>query len=130
MRASGDRDFDRRPDRSSDFRGRIWCSSAPMRILVSGTAGFVGFHLAHRLLADGHEVFGVDGITPYYDQDLKRRRHAILAAFPRFNAREFMLEDAERLRACVAEAAAERVFHLAAQPGVRYSSENPRPYVN
>jgi len=100
-----------------------------MHILITGTGGFVGFHLARRLLGEGHSVFGLDGITPYYDQSLKRRRHEMLSTFPSFVAREFMLEDAERLRAYVAEASAERVFHLAAQPGVRYSSENPRSYI-
>ena len=49
-----------------------------MRILVTGSAGFIGFHMAARLLADGHEVVGIDGFTPYHDPELKRRRHAIL----------------------------------------------------
>jgi UDP-glucuronate 4-epimerase len=101
-----------------------------MRILITGTAGFIGFHLARRLLADGHTVFGIDGITPYYDQTLKRRRHEMLGAFPQFTAREFMLENATQLAAAVAEAKAERVIHLAAQAGVRYSAENPRSYID
>jgi UDP-glucuronate 4-epimerase len=101
-----------------------------MRFLITGTAGFVGFHLAQRLLADGHTVLGIDGLTPYYDQTLKRRRHEILAQFPKFTARELMLEDAPRLTGCVAEAAAEVTVHLAAQAGVRYSNENPRAYID
>jgi UDP-glucuronate 4-epimerase len=96
-----------------------------MRFLITGTAGFIGFHLARRLLADGHTVFGVDGITPYYDQTLKRKRHELLAALPRFTAWEFMLEDAARL----AEASADIPVHLAGQPGVRYSIEHPRAYI-
>jgi UDP-glucuronate 4-epimerase len=101
-----------------------------MRFLITGTAGFIGFHLAQRLLAEGHTVLGIDGLTPYYDQALKRRRHEILARFPNFTARELMLEDAARLTACVAEAKAEITVHLAAQAGVRYSNENPRAYID
>jgi UDP-glucuronate 4-epimerase len=101
-----------------------------MRFLVTGTAGFVGFHLAQRLLADGHVVFGIDGITPYYDQALKRRRHDILARFPQFTAHELMLEDAGQLADRVRQATADVVIHLAAQAGVRYSAENPRAYID
>jgi UDP-glucuronate 4-epimerase len=101
-----------------------------MRFLITGTAGFIGFHLAQRLLADGHTVLGIDGLTPYYDQTLKRRRQEILARFSTFTARELMLEDAPRLTGCVAEAAAEVTVHLAAQAGVRYSNENPRAYID
>lgn len=57
-----------------------------MRILVTGSAGFIGFHMAARLLADGHEVVGIDGFTPYYDPELKRRRHAILEKISVFAA--------------------------------------------
>src|SRR5262249_19217351 len=100
-----------------------------MRFLVTGTAGFIGFHLARRLLADGHTVFGIDGITPYYDQTLKQRRHRELAVDPKFSARECMLEAAGDLAALVTEANADIVVHLAAQAGVRYSAENPRAYI-
>jgi UDP-glucuronate 4-epimerase len=101
-----------------------------MRFLITGTAGFVGFHLARRLLTEGHTVLGIDGLTPYYDQSLKRSRHEILARFANFTAREVMLEDAPQLAGCLAEAAAEVTVHLAAQAGVRYSNENPRAYIN
>jgi UDP-glucuronate 4-epimerase len=101
-----------------------------MRLLITGTAGFIGFHLAQRLLTDGHTVTGIDGITPYYDQMLKRTRHERLARFPQFTVREFMLEDAGRLAETVAEAAADVVVHLAAQAGVRYSIEAPRAYID
>jgi UDP-glucuronate 4-epimerase len=100
-----------------------------MRILVTGTAGFIGFHLARRLLAEGHAVTGLDAITPYYDQTLKLRRHALLAAEQRFAAYEFRLEESARLAALVKEASPEVVVHLAAQAGVRYSAENPRSYI-
>jgi UDP-glucuronate 4-epimerase len=101
-----------------------------MRFLITGTAGFIGFHLAQRLLAEGHTVFGIDGITPYYDQVLKRRRHQNLARFQTFMAQETALEEARLLADHVAEADAEIVIHLAAQAGVRYSAENPRAYID
>jgi UDP-glucuronate 4-epimerase len=100
-----------------------------MRFLITGTAGFIGFHLARRLLAEGHAVLGIDGITPYYDQALKRRRHENLAQFPNFTAREAMLEEPRLLAERVGEANADIVVHLAAQAGVRYSAENPRAYI-
>jgi UDP-glucuronate 4-epimerase len=100
-----------------------------MRYLISGTAGFIGYHLAKRLLSDGHSVHGIDGITPYYDQVLKRARHAGLAQFPAFSATEAMLENANVVAHCVGTARAEIMVHLAAQAGVRYSQENPRSYI-
>jgi UDP-glucuronate 4-epimerase len=100
-----------------------------MRFLITGTAGFIGFHLAKRLLADGHSVLGIDGLTPYYDPNLKRRRHQELARSSAFVSREAMIEDARLLADLVAEANADMVLHLAAQAGVRYSAENPRAYI-
>ncbi|MFH5925880.1 SDR family NAD(P)-dependent oxidoreductase [Roseomonas xinghualingensis] len=101
-----------------------------MHYLVTGTAGFIGFHLARRLLADGHDVTGVDGMTSYYDVELKRRRHAMLKEHSRFHAHEFMLEDMESLTQVVDQAEPDVMVHLAAQAGVRYSIENPRAYVD
>ena len=101
-----------------------------MRILITGTAGFIGFHLAGRLLVAGHQVAGVDGMTAYYDVSLKAARHAILQAQAGFSAHQVMLEDMAGL-ARVAEAFdPEIIVHLAAQAGVRYSLENPRAYVD
>src|SRR6185503_156601 len=101
-----------------------------MRFLITGTAGFIGFHLAKRLLADGHVVQGVDGMTSYYDVELKKKRHALLSQSNRFIAHTLMLEDEVRLASVVAEAKADIIVHLAAQAGVRYSIENPRAYLN
>src|SRR5215471_13184805 len=101
-----------------------------MRCLITGTAGFVGFHLSKRLLEQGHEVIGVDGMTPYYDVRLKEDRHAQLQQLGRFTAHRCMLEDEPRLRAIVVGARPDTVFHLAAQAGVRYSLENPRAYID
>jgi UDP-glucuronate 4-epimerase len=100
-----------------------------MKIFITGTAGFIGFHLARRLLADGHQVTGFDGVTDYYDIRLKRARLAQLAGEPNFTAVEAMLEDAEALTAALAASEAEIVVHLAAQAGVRYSIEQPQSYV-
>ena len=102
-----------------------------MRVLVTGTAGFIGFHLARRLLDDGHVVTGVDGMTDYYDIGLKEARHALLKQrHNSFHDHVLMLEDMEGLRRIAQEAAPEVVVHLAAQAGVRYSLENPRAYVD
>ena len=100
------------------------------RFLITGTAGFIGFHLARLLLAEGHAVQGYDGMTDYYDVRLKQRRHAMLRQNARFAATEAMLEDVETLNATVEAFAPDVIVHLAAQAGVRYSLENPRAYIN
>jgi UDP-glucuronate 4-epimerase len=101
-----------------------------MKILVTGSAGFIGFHLARRLLADGHDIVGYDGLTDYYDVRLKHARHGMLAASPRFRAVVGMLENADLLRRTVRDFAPDAVVHLAAQAGVRYSLEHPETYVS
>lgn len=100
------------------------------RALVTGGAGFIGFHTAKRLLDDGWEVVSVDGMTEYYDPELKRRRVALLRENPAFRAHELMLEDEPALRAVYSDFLPDVVIHLAAQAGVRYSLENPRAYVS
>jgi UDP-glucuronate 4-epimerase len=101
-----------------------------MRILITGTAGFIGFHLARKLIALGHAVTGIDGMTPYYDVSLKRRRHSILNQTPSFVAHELMLEDVPALAEVWKATNPDVVIHLAAQAGVRYSLENPRAYID
>jgi UDP-glucuronate 4-epimerase len=101
-----------------------------LRILMTGTAGFIGFHLARRLLDEGHEVTGIDGMTAYYDVALKRERHGLLGTRPGFACHEFMLEDSARLARVCRDAGPDIVIHLAAQAGVRYSLENPGAYVS
>jgi UDP-glucuronate 4-epimerase len=101
-----------------------------MRILVTGAAGFIGFHLSRRLLADGHQVTGVDGMTRYYDPALKDARLAELTPLPGFSFERLMLEDFAALTAAFERAQPEVVVHLAAQAGVRYSLENPRAYAD
>ena len=101
-----------------------------MRVFVSGSAGFVGFHLSRRLLADGHEVLGYDGLTDYYDVRLKRARQVMLEKSPNFRAVNAMLENADLLKSTIAGFRPELVLHFAAQAGVRYSLENPGSYVS
>ncbi len=101
-----------------------------MRYLITGTAGFIGFHLAKRLLDDGHFVTGFDGMTPYYDVRLKERRHAILSRSNGFRPVVGMLEDRNALDKAADVGEPDVIVHLAAQAGVRYSLENPKAYVD
>jgi UDP-glucuronate 4-epimerase len=101
-----------------------------MRYLITGTAGFIGFHLARRLLDEGNFVVGFDGMTPYYDVALKEKRHAILSRSNGFRPVVGMLEDKAALDRAAELAEPDVIVHLAAQAGVRYSLENPRSYVD
>jgi UDP-glucuronate 4-epimerase len=101
-----------------------------MRIFITGAAGFIGFHLSRRLLELGHQVFGYDGMTAYYDVELKKARLSILENIDGFSFTKAMLEDMAALENAVRESQADVIVHLAAQAGVRYSLENPRAYVD
>lgn len=100
------------------------------KILITGTAGFIGFHLARLLLAEGFVVHGYDGMTDYYDVRLKQRRHAMLSQNAQFTATEGMLEDQALFDRVADSFRPDIIVHLAGQAGVRYSLENPRAYLD
>jgi UDP-glucuronate 4-epimerase len=101
-----------------------------MRYLVTGSAGFIGFHLCRRLLADGHQVVGIDNFSAYYDPALKEARNAVLEqSHNSFRVHRIGVENADALNAAWDDAEPEVVVHLAAQAGVRYSIEQPETYV-
>jgi len=100
-----------------------------MRFLITGSAGFIGFHLAQRLLNDGHSVTGFDGMTDYYDVELKNARLDQLRTRSGYQHVTGMLEDPEALSHAASLAHPDVIVHLAAQAGVRYSIEAPRSYV-
>ncbi|MCL4189389.1 MAG: NAD-dependent epimerase/dehydratase family protein [Rhodobacteraceae bacterium] len=99
------------------------------RALVTGSAGFIGYHLCERLLAAGWQVTGLDGMTPYYDPGLKRDRHSRLARHAGFRAVVGMVEAPGLAAGLLAETRPALVVHLAAQAGVRHSLEAPESYV-
>ena len=99
-------------------------------VLVTGAAGFIGFHLANRLLKDGHQVVGIDNLNPYYDVNLKIARLKQLESNPGFTFRETDLSHLDDLKAVFQSCRVEVVVNLAAQAGVRYSLENPHAYVD
>lgn len=105
-------------------------TDSPCRVLITGTAGFIGFHLAKLLLTEGFRVHGFDGMTDYYDVTLKQRRHATLMQNPAFSSTEGMLEDSALFDRMANEFRPDVIVHLAAQAGVRYSLENPRAYID
>ncbi len=100
-----------------------------MKILVTGAAGFIGFHTAKQLLDRGDTVVGLDNFNDYYDVSLKEGRAAILDDYDAFSMARIDLADRESMEALFAEHNFEKVIHLAAQAGVRYSIENPHSYI-
>src|SRR6059058_452634 len=101
-----------------------------MKILVTGAAGFIGMHTSLRLLDRGEEVIGVDNLNDYYDVSLKEARLARLTPSPRFKFHKVSVEDCEAMAAIFSGEKPQRVIHLAAQAGVRYSLTNPHAYID
>lgn len=100
-----------------------------MKFLVTGAAGFIGFHVSRRLLQAGHQVTGIDNLNDYYDTHLKQARLALLQS-PCFSFRKQELADRDGMAQLFADEKFDRVIHLAAQAGVRHSLENPHAYAD
>ncbi len=103
---------------------------AEKRVLVTGAAGFIGFHLSKRLCAAGYEVTGIDSINDYYDVRLKHDRLAVLKDHPSFTFHKMALEDKAGIDSLFGESGFDYVVNLAAQAGVRYSLTNPYAYID
>ncbi|QJW55370.1 UDP-N-acetylglucosamine 4-epimerase [Serratia plymuthica] len=101
-----------------------------MKFLVTGAAGFIGYHVAERLLAAGHQVVGIDNLNDYYDVRLKMARLELLSDKSEFQFIKMNLADREGMAGLFAEQKFQRVIHLGAQAGVRYSLENPLAYAD
>jgi UDP-glucuronate 4-epimerase len=99
-------------------------------VLVTGAAGFIGFHVARRLLSDGRTVVGIDNINDYYDPRLKEARLDLLKADPRFTFAKLDLADRAATKSLFERHRFPTVVHLAAQAGVRYSIQNPHAYID
>jgi UDP-glucuronate 4-epimerase len=101
-----------------------------MKVLVTGAAGFIGMHCAERLLARGDEVLGIDNLNDYYDVSLKEARLARLRKHAAFRFQKLDVANRDAMQALFAEEHPQRIVHLAAQAGVRYSLANPHAYVD
>jgi len=101
-----------------------------MNFLVTGAAGFIGFHVSQRLLAAGHQVVGIDNLNDYYDVNLKHARLNLIKADPGFTFIEMDLADRDAIASLFDQYQFQRVIHLGAQAGVRYSIDNPHAYAD
>jgi UDP-glucuronate 4-epimerase len=101
-----------------------------MALLVTGVAGFIGFHLARRLLAEGYLVYGIDNLNDYYDVALKKNRLSLLQKYEQFSFQQLDISDRTLLPSLFASQSFSHVIHLAAQAGIRYSIENPDAYID
>lgn len=100
-----------------------------MRVIVTGSAGFIGFHVAQSLLDRGDEVIGIDNLNDYYDVNLKKARDDLLSTHKNFSSHRINISDQSAVSTIFNSQKPDRVIHLAAQAGVRYSLENPHAYI-
>jgi UDP-glucuronate 4-epimerase len=101
-----------------------------MKILVTGVAGFIGMHSAKKLLDDGHEIIGIDNLNDYYDITLKEDRLKLLEGYKNFRFLKLDIKDQKDVADLFKKESPQRVLHLAAQAGVRYSIQNPYVFIN
>ena len=101
-----------------------------MKIFITGSSGFIGFHLSKKLLDKGHRVYGFDSMNDYYDVELKKNRYQILKKYKKFTFTKGKLENQKNLSNCILKFKPKVIIHLAAQAGVRYSIEKPRVYLD
>ena len=99
------------------------------KILITGAAGFIGFHLSRRLINEGYQVTGLDNINDYYDVNLKKARLSILKGIPGFSFKKIDLKEKSKIDQLFRDSEFDYVVNLAAQAGVRYSLENPYAYI-
>ena len=101
-----------------------------MKLFITGSSGFIGFHLSKKLLEKGHSVHGFDSMNNYYDVKIKRARYKILKEYKKFSFTKGKLENQKTLRKSILKFKPQAIIHLAAQAGVRYSIEKPRVYID
>ena len=100
-----------------------------MKIYITGVAGFIGFHLAKKLIASGHDVYGIDNLNSYYDIELKKARLNILKKHKNFNFKKIDINHLRKLSSNISQVKPNVMYHLAAQAGVRYSIDYPDQYI-
>ncbi|MFH1457019.1 MAG: NAD-dependent epimerase [Patescibacteria group bacterium] len=101
-----------------------------MKILITGSAGFIGFHTAKKLLEQNHQVVGIDNFNDYYDPNLKKERNKILEEFKNFKLYKIDFSDYKKTEEIFKKEKIDKICHLGAQAGVRYSIENPQVYID
>ena len=101
-----------------------------MKILITGSAGFIGFHISKLFLKKGHSVIGVDNLNRYYDVKLKKARNKILLNYKKYKFKKININSSQKISSLFKKNNFDLVIHLAAQAGVRYSLKNPKVYID
>ena len=110
------------------FLKRIYFFIFMKSIIITGSAGFIGYHISKKLLKENNKVIGIDNLNNYYDVSLKKRRNKILKKYKNYNFYKCDIENGEKLFNIIEKERPDLIIHLAAQAGVRYSLENPLKY--